>query len=150
MLAETGLPQMMWAEAVSTACYTQNRSLIHKRFDLTPYELYYGRKPSVKYFRVFGSDCYIHNNDKRRLTAFDAKSDIGMMVGYSLVSKAYRVYNIKTHTVEESLHVEFDESPVIPEIAKYNKIIKQVERMNITNEEEKDDLFDLLISQEFP
>ncbi|MDQ9783097.1 hypothetical protein, partial [Serratia marcescens] len=75
MLAESGVSQRLWAEAVSTACYTQNRSLIHKRFDQTPYELFYGKKPNIKYFKTFGCDCFVHNNGKDHLTAFDAKAD---------------------------------------------------------------------------
>ena len=74
MLAESGVSQKLWAEAINTACYTQNRSLIHKRFDKTPYELFHGKTPKVSYFKIFRSDCFVHNNDKDHLTSFDANS----------------------------------------------------------------------------
>ncbi|GJT47970.1 retrovirus-related pol polyprotein from transposon TNT 1-94 [Tanacetum coccineum] len=51
------LPEFLWAEAVATACFTQNRSIIHTR-NKTPYELLRGRKLNVEYFHVFGSLCY--------------------------------------------------------------------------------------------
>ena len=70
----------------------------------TPYELWKGKKPVVKYFRIFGSDCYILR-DRENLEKFDAKSDKGYFLGYSSTSRAYRVYNLRTKTVMESLDV---------------------------------------------
>ncbi|GKB70038.1 retrovirus-related pol polyprotein from transposon TNT 1-94, partial [Tanacetum coccineum] len=55
MLIFSRLPEFLWAEAVATACFTQNRSIIHTRHNKTPYELLRGRKPNVEYFHVFGS-----------------------------------------------------------------------------------------------
>ncbi|GKC55515.1 retrovirus-related pol polyprotein from transposon TNT 1-94 [Tanacetum coccineum] len=62
MLLFLRLPEFLWAEAVSTACFTQNRSIIHARYNKTPYELLHNRKPNVEYFNVFGSLCYPTNN----------------------------------------------------------------------------------------
>ena len=70
----------------------------------TPYELWRGKKPVVKYFRIFGSDCYILR-DRENLEKFDAKSDKGYFLGYSSTSKAYKVYNLRTKTVMESSNV---------------------------------------------
>ena len=70
----------------------------------TPYELWRGKKPVVKYFRIFGSDCYILR-DRENLEKFDAKSDKGYFLGYSFTSRAYRVYNLRTKTVMESSNV---------------------------------------------
>ena len=70
----------------------------------TPYELWRGKKPVVKYFRIFGSDCYILR-DRENLEKFDAKSDKGYFLGYSSTSRAYRVYNLRTKTVMESSNV---------------------------------------------
>ena len=70
----------------------------------TPYELWKGKKPVVKYFRIFGSDCYILR-ERGNLEKFDAKSDKGYFLGYSSTSKAYRVYNLRTKTVMESSNV---------------------------------------------
>ncbi|KAJ9547698.1 hypothetical protein OSB04_020241 [Centaurea solstitialis] len=89
MLSEANLATQFWAEAVNTACYTQNRSLIVKRFRRTPYELFHNRKPSIEHLHIFGCVCYILNN-KDNLGKFDSKSDDGIFLGYSSVSKTYR------------------------------------------------------------
>ncbi|GKA88534.1 retrovirus-related pol polyprotein from transposon TNT 1-94, partial [Tanacetum coccineum] len=62
MLTFANLPLFLWAEAIATACFTQNRSIIHKRFDKTPYELINKRKPNIKFFHVFGCRCYLLND----------------------------------------------------------------------------------------
>ncbi|KAJ9561689.1 hypothetical protein OSB04_006849 [Centaurea solstitialis] len=108
MLIEARLPLQLWAKAVNTACYTQNRSLIVKRFKKTAYELFRGRKPNISYFHIFGCNCYI-KNDRDNLGKFDAKANDGFLVGYSTVSKAYRVFNKRRQTLEETIHVKFDE-----------------------------------------
>nr|GFB66383.1 retrovirus-related Pol polyprotein from transposon TNT 1-94 [Tanacetum cinerariifolium] len=61
MLTFANLPSFLWAEAIATACFTQNCSIIHKRFDKTPYEFMNKRKSNIKYFRVFGCRCYLLN-----------------------------------------------------------------------------------------
>ena len=108
MLNEKEIPLIFWADAMSTACYISNRAYIRKGVQKTLYELYKGRKPNLSHLRVFGSKCFIHNNDKVNLGKFDAKSDIGIFIGYSNRSKAYRVYNKRNQTVEESVRVVFD------------------------------------------
>ena len=70
----------------------------------TPYELWRGKKPIVKYFKIFGSDCYILH-DRENLEMFDEKSDNGYFLGYSTTSRAYKVYNLRTKTVMESSNV---------------------------------------------
>ena len=109
MLNEISLPKYFWAEAVNTSCYILNRVFIRPNMNKTPYELWKGRKPNIGYFRVFGCKCYILNT-KDNLGKFDAKSDVGIFIGYSTHSKAYRIYNKRTNVVEESIHVAFDES----------------------------------------
>ncbi|KAJ9539111.1 hypothetical protein OSB04_031844 [Centaurea solstitialis] len=74
MLSEANLATQFWDEAVNTACYTQNRSLIVKRFRRTPYQLFRNRKPSIEHLHIFGCVCYILNN-KDNLGKFDSKSD---------------------------------------------------------------------------
>ncbi|KAJ9561923.1 hypothetical protein OSB04_007083 [Centaurea solstitialis] len=114
MLSEANLANQFWAEAVNTACYTQNRSLIVKRFRKTAYELFRNRKPSIEYFHIFGCVCYILNN-KDYLGKFDSKSDDGIFLGYSSISKTYRVFNKRRQSIEETIHVRFDESsPTFP------------------------------------
>ena len=74
----------------------------------TTYEIWNGKKPIVKYFRVFESKCYILN-DQENLGKFDAKSDEGIFLGYSTTSWAYRVFNKRTKTVMESINVKIDD-----------------------------------------
>jgi len=76
----------------------------------TPYELLKDKKPNMSYFKVFTSKCYIHSNGKKNLDNFDAKSDEGIFVGYSSISKAYSMYNKHNKVIEESLNVTFDET----------------------------------------
>ncbi|KAK8939176.1 hypothetical protein KSP39_PZI011715 [Platanthera zijinensis] len=110
LLTDAHLPLSFWAEAVNTSNYVLNRSLIHKLKDKTPYELLKGKKPKVNYFKIFGCICYIHNNDKKHLAKFQAKADEGVFLGYSMISKAYRVYNKSSCKIEESVHITFDET----------------------------------------
>ncbi|KAJ9542229.1 hypothetical protein OSB04_028735 [Centaurea solstitialis] len=109
MLSEANLATQFWAEAVNTACYTQNRSLIVKRFRRTAYELFRNRKPSIEHLHIFGCVCYILNN-KDSLGKFDSKSDDGIFLGYSSISKTFRVFNKRRQAIEETIHVKFDES----------------------------------------
>ncbi|GJY26599.1 putative ribonuclease H-like domain-containing protein, partial [Tanacetum coccineum] len=109
MLANSKLPTTFWAETVSTACYVQNRVLLVKRHNKTPYELFRGFKPALSFMRPFGCHVTILNT-LDHLGKFDGKSDEGFFVGYSLSSKAFRVYNTRTRKVEENLHIGFLEN----------------------------------------
>nr|GEX18342.1 hypothetical protein [Tanacetum cinerariifolium] len=108
MLTFANLPSFLWAEAITTACFTQNRSIIHKRFDKTPYELINKRKPNIKFFRVFGCRCYLLN-DYEDVGKLKAKGDIGVFVGYLKESAAFRIYNKRIRKIHESVNVNFDE-----------------------------------------
>ncbi|GKB80800.1 integrase, catalytic region, zinc finger, CCHC-type containing protein [Tanacetum coccineum] len=108
MMIFSKAPMFLWAEAVATACYTQNRSLIHTRHNKTPYELVHDKKPDLTFFRVFGALCY-PTNDSEDLGKFQAKADIGIFVGYAPSRKGYRIYNKRTRRLMETIHVTFDE-----------------------------------------
>ncbi|GKA26776.1 ribonuclease H-like domain-containing protein [Tanacetum coccineum] len=112
MLADSKLPTTIWAEAVNTACYVQNRVIIVKPHNKTPYELLRGRIPALSFMRPFGCHVTILNT-LDHLGKFDGESDDGFFVGYSLTSKAFRVYNIRTKKVEENLHIRFLENKPI-------------------------------------
>ncbi|GJV35404.1 retrovirus-related pol polyprotein from transposon TNT 1-94 [Tanacetum coccineum] len=113
MLADSKLPTTFWAEVVNTACYVQNRVLVVKPHNKTPYELFRGRTPALSFMRPFGCHVTILNT-LDHLGKFDGKSDDGFFVGYSLNSKDFRVYNIRTRKVEENLHVRFlEDKPII-------------------------------------
>nr|GEW15815.1 hypothetical protein [Tanacetum cinerariifolium] len=97
-----------YAEAIATACFTQNRSIIHKRFDKTTYELMNKRKPNIKFFFVFRCRCYLLN-DYEDVGKLKAKRDIGVFVGYSKQSAAFGIYKKRTRKIHESVNVNFDE-----------------------------------------
>nr|GEZ33836.1 ribonuclease H-like domain-containing protein [Tanacetum cinerariifolium] len=92
MLADLLLPIPFWAEAVNTACYVQNRVLVTKPQNKTPYELLHGRTPSISFMRPFGCPVTILNT-LDPLGKFERKVDEGFLFGYSVNSKAFRVFN---------------------------------------------------------
>nr|GEV83451.1 hypothetical protein [Tanacetum cinerariifolium] len=71
MLIFSRAPLSLLAEAIATACFTQNRSIIHRQFNKTPYELINGRKPDISFLHIFGALCYPKNarEDIRKLGA---------------------------------------------------------------------------------
>nr|GEZ99967.1 retrovirus-related Pol polyprotein from transposon TNT 1-94 [Tanacetum cinerariifolium] len=97
------------AEAVNTGCYVQNRVLVTKPHNKTPYELLHGRLPSIGFMRPFGCPVTILNT-LDPLGKFQGKVDEGFLVGYFVCSKAFRVFNSKTCIVQETLHVNFMEN----------------------------------------
>ncbi|GJS16416.1 putative ribonuclease H-like domain-containing protein [Tanacetum coccineum] len=98
----------LWAEAVATACYTQNRSIIRLRHGKTPYELLHDKLPDLSFFHVFGALCY-PTNDSENLGKLQPKADIGIFIGYAPIKKAFRIYNRRTRRIIETIHVDFDE-----------------------------------------
>nr|GFB42219.1 retrovirus-related Pol polyprotein from transposon TNT 1-94 [Tanacetum cinerariifolium] len=108
MLIFSRAPLFLWAEAIAAACFTQNRSIIHSRFNKTPYELINGRKPDISFLHVFGALCY-PKNDREDIGKLGAKGDIGFFIGYSADSCAYRIYNRRTKKIMETMNVSFDE-----------------------------------------
>ncbi|GJZ13316.1 retrovirus-related pol polyprotein from transposon TNT 1-94 [Tanacetum coccineum] len=108
MLIFSRAPLFLWAEAIATACYTQNRSIIHRPFNKTPYELINGRKLDISFLHVFEALCYPKNNCED-IGKLSAKGDIGFFIGYSADSCAYRVYNRRTKKIMETMNVTFDE-----------------------------------------
>ena len=87
MLATYDLPQVIWAKVVSTACHTQHRSIIHRCFNKTQYELINNRKPNIKHFRVFCCRCFIliQREDRGKIKN---KAQEMIFIGYSATSKA--------------------------------------------------------------
>ncbi|GJW57234.1 retrovirus-related pol polyprotein from transposon TNT 1-94 [Tanacetum coccineum] len=108
MLLFSKLPKFLWVEAFSTACFTQNRSFIHTRYNKTPNGLNKGRKPNIQYFHVSGSLCY-PTNDRDDLGKMRRKADIAIFVGYSESSMGFHIYNRRTRKIMESIHVKFNE-----------------------------------------
>jgi hypothetical protein len=111
MIHSKNLAQHLWGEAVNTACHIINRVYLRPETNKTPYEIWRGKKPTVKYFKTFGSKCYILR-DRENLGKFDSKSDEGIFLGYSINSRAYRVFNKRTETVMECINVVIDDEEV--------------------------------------
>nr|GEZ12325.1 reverse transcriptase domain-containing protein [Tanacetum cinerariifolium] len=112
MLIFSRAPLFLWVEAIATACFTQNRSIIHRRFNKTPYELINGRKLDISFPHVFEALCY-PKNDHEDIGKLGAKGDIGFFIGYSADSCAYRVFNRTTKKIIETMNVSFDELSVM-------------------------------------
>nr|GEY70329.1 putative ribonuclease H-like domain-containing protein [Tanacetum cinerariifolium] len=111
MLADSLLPISFWVEAVNTACYVQNRVLVTKPHNKTPYEILLGRTPSIEFMRLFGYPV--------TLGKFDGKANEGFLVGYYVNSKALRVFNSRTKIVQKTLHINFLENQ--PNVAESNQ-----------------------------
>ncbi|CAD7002894.1 unnamed protein product [Ceratitis capitata] len=107
LLVHSNMPEFLWAEAVQSACYIRNRAPTSALVGMTPYEAWSGRKPNVKNMRTFGSVAI--GLDKTRKGKFHAKGKEYRFVGYSLVSKAYRLYDEERHQIVEKRDVLFDE-----------------------------------------
>nr|GEX21976.1 retrovirus-related Pol polyprotein from transposon TNT 1-94 [Tanacetum cinerariifolium] len=139
MFNEKSLPQKFWCNVIDTSTYILNQILIRAILGKTPHELLRGRKPTLDYFRVFGSKCFILNT-KDYLTKFDLKSYKGIFLGYSQNSKAYIILNKHTRKVYESLNVTFDEtpppsktSPLVDDDLNEEEAIKVTEKKNLEN-----------------
>nr|GFC46195.1 retrovirus-related Pol polyprotein from transposon TNT 1-94 [Tanacetum cinerariifolium] len=98
----------LWAEAVATACFTQNRSIVRLRHGKTLYKLMHGKQPDLSFFHVFDALCYL-TNDSENISKLQPKVDIGSFIGYAPTKKAFRIYNRRTRRIVETIHVDFDE-----------------------------------------
>jgi hypothetical protein len=112
MLDEHRTPRRFWADAISTACYISNRIFLRSILHLTPFELLFGRKPSVSHFRPFGCKCFVLR--RGNLDKFESRSFNGILFGYTPHGRSYRVYNVETNTNVESCDVTFDETAPCP------------------------------------
>jgi hypothetical protein len=126
MIHSKNLAQHFWGEAVNTAYHIINRVYLRPETNKTPYEIWRGKKPTVKCFKTFGSKRYILR-DKENLGKFDTKSDEGIFLGYSTNSRAYRVFNKRTDTMMESINVIVDDEGVQRSISGEEKQIDSVD-----------------------
>ncbi|GJR40655.1 retrovirus-related pol polyprotein from transposon TNT 1-94 [Tanacetum coccineum] len=148
MLNKQLLPQKFWCNVIDTSTYILNRILIRAILEKTPYELLRGRKPTIDYFKVFRSKCFILNT-KDYLTKFDSKLYEGVFLGYSQNSKAYIILNRQTMKIEKSFNVTFDEtpppsktSPLVDDDSDREEAIKVTEKKNLENDIE-DETFEV-------
>lgn len=108
MIHAKNLPYHVWVEAMNISCYIHNRVTLRKGTSTTLYEIWKGRKPTVKYFHVFGRKYYILA-DREQRRKMDLKSDEGKFLGYSINNRAYRVFNSRTKVMMESINVVVDD-----------------------------------------
>jgi hypothetical protein len=112
MLNEHRTPRHFWADAISIACYISNQIFMRSILHLTPFELHFGRKPSVSHLMHFGRKCVILKRGS--LDKFESCSFDDILLGYNPHDRSYRVYNLETNTVVESYDVTFDETAPCP------------------------------------
>nr|GEZ18729.1 retrovirus-related Pol polyprotein from transposon TNT 1-94 [Tanacetum cinerariifolium] len=122
MLSASQLSLFFWAEAIATACYTKNRSIIILTHDKTPYHIINDWKPSIKHLHIFGCICYI-TKDGKNLDKMKEKGDQCILVGYSTQLKGYRVYHKRTRMIVESIHICFDEIKEVSETSVANNTL---------------------------
>ena len=106
LLHEKNLPKKFWAEAANTAVFLQNRLPTRALKDQTPFEAWYGYKPSLNFLKVFGCLCFTLVPQVKR-DKLDKKALPGIFVGYSLVSKAYKIFQPQTGKIVISRDVQF-------------------------------------------
>lgn len=105
LLNGAGLTDKFWSFAVYTVVHTINRCLLRPHTDVTPYELWFGRKPTINYFKVFGSKCYIKDKSKNQ-SKFKSRSREGILLGYYVIGKGYMVYDKTTGKVYPTADVK--------------------------------------------
>ncbi|GJV13086.1 putative ribonuclease H-like domain-containing protein, partial [Tanacetum coccineum] len=138
MLADSKLPTTFWAKAVNTACYVQNRVLVTKPHNKTPYELFLGRKPALGFIRPFRCPVTILNTIDH-LGKFDSKADEGFFVGYSINSKAFRTndplfsQSSMSSQVDRSKPLSDDEKKVDENLRKDSESIDQEKDDNVNS-----------------
>ena len=120
-----------------TTIYILNRTQLRPNCEKTPYELWKGRPASVKYFKIFGSKCFIKINDGS-LGKFDSRVDEGIFLGYSTRSKAYKCYNYRLKKIVESIDVKVDENLPEKEIEEHEDDFL-IEEEETTKEEEEEE-----------
>jgi hypothetical protein len=112
MLDEHWTLRCFWTNAISTSCYISNRIFLRSILHLTPFELHFGRKPSVSYLRHFGCKCFVlkHCN----LDKFESRSSDGILLGYTPHGRSYSVFYLENNTVVESFDVTFNKTAPYP------------------------------------
>ena len=158
MLEESKLPTYFWAEAINTACYTQNILIVNQAQGKTPYQLMKKKKPTLNFLHVFWCKFFVLRNQGENLEKFEAKADEAIFFGYATI-RAYRVYNLRMNIVMESIHVVFDDKKIQGLVDEGNRDTLQFENEHIgdiidSDEEEcshkKSASVDVVLSMDVP
>ena len=121
LLADSGLPKFLWGELMQTAVFLSNRSPHAALNNGTPYKALYGKDAYLGHLRVIGSKAFVHHEAYTK--KLEHRAWEGRLVGYSMDSKSYRVYNAETRRVRESRNVIFIETPSVmppPDVGGYD------------------------------
>ena len=105
---EKNIAKTYWVEEIHTTSHILNKAHLRPNNDKTPYELWFIISASIKHFKVFGSKCYIKNNDEQ-LGKYDGRADEGIFLGYATNSKWYRCYNKRLHKLVDCIDIKIDE-----------------------------------------
>ncbi|UYV84151.1 hypothetical protein LAZ67_X001338, partial [Cordylochernes scorpioides] len=108
MLIDSKLPLKFWSESVKVAVHINNRIKI-KEMNTTPFEIYKGWKPNIVYLKRFGSEAYVHIRKENR-KKMEPKAHKGIMMGYSMIRKGYRIYLPEMDEIHEVSDVKFNEA----------------------------------------
>ncbi|CAB1113015.1 unnamed protein product [Ectocarpus sp. CCAP 1310/34] len=112
MLADSTLPSLLWGELMQTAVYLSNRTPHAALHNGTPYKALFGTDAHLGHLRVVGARAFVH--EETHTKKLDSRAWEGRLVGYSLDSKSYRIYNAQTRRVRESRNVIFIETTPAP------------------------------------
>jgi hypothetical protein len=135
MLMDSKLTDIFWTQVVHTKFHIQNKVMLRKNTDKTPYELRKARPTNVKHFRVFGSKCYIKREDGK-MGKFDSHVDKGVFIYYSSTRKSNKFYNLRLIKVVESINVTIDETGRLESKEEENKSMEQI----FKDKEEEDEV----------
>jgi hypothetical protein len=135
MMSERDISQTFWVEVVHTVVHILNKAHLRPNSDKTPYELWFGRPASIKHFKVFGSKCYIKNNDDH-LGKFDGRDDEGIFLGYATNSKGYRCFNKRMHKLVDCIDVRIDEEAPVKDQQRISTKSDEEDDENNENEEQ--------------
>lgn len=108
ILIKINIANKFWKEAIHMVVYIHNRCMLRPHESKTPHELWFSKKASTRYFKVFRSKCYIKRIEKN-IGKFDDREDEGIFFGYSIKSKVYKCYNKRLRKIVESADVKIDE-----------------------------------------
>jgi hypothetical protein len=135
MFKDPKLNDIFWVQVVHTAIHILNIGMLRSNNDNTKYELWKRISKNVKHFRVFGIKCYIKREDIK-VGKFDPLVDEGILVGYSIKSKACKCYNLRIKKIVESINVKVYETNVL-KTKKESRNSKEREAKEELNKEEE-------------
>ena len=140
LMFKKNLPREYWAETAHTAVFLLNRLPTKAVAEKTPYEAWYGFKPSLKNLKVFGCLCFVYVPQIKR-DKLDKRAKAGILVGYNTISKAYRIFQPNTKKILISRDVHFMENDEWDWEGKHSALVPdQVPKLQLKEDELVDDI----------